>query len=192
EGLQRLIEGNQRFVAGTSKHPNQSRARRDELAASQHPFATILGCSDSRVPAEMVFDQGFGDLFVIRVAGNIVAPDDLGSIEYASHHLGVPLIVVLGHEGCGGVVSALLSDSVRAKEPQGIQALLNYIEPVVAGIDPGLSQAERVHAAVEANVRQSVRQLQGTFELAHPDEGPDPTIVGAVYDLKTGKVRWLK
>jgi carbonic anhydrase len=192
EGLQRLIEGNARFVAGTSKHPNQSVARRNELATGQHPFAAILGCSDSRVPAELVFDQGLGDLFVIRVAGNIVASDDLGSIEYSAHHLGTPLIVVLGHEGCGGVTSALLPDSVRAHEPKGIQALLNYIIPAFRDIDPGLTPAGRLHAAVEANVRQSVRQLESTFELAHPDEGPDPTIVGAIYDLETGKVRWLK
>jgi carbonic anhydrase len=192
ESLRRLAEGNQRFVSGTSKHPDQTAARRNELATDQHPFAVILGCSDSRVPVELIFDEGLGGLFVVRVAGNILAADDLGSCEYATRHLKVPLIVVLGHEGCGAVTSALLPDSVRAQEPQGIQTLLGYIVPALKDIAPSLSQAERVHAGVEANVRQSVQQLQSTPEFAHPHEGLQPTIVGAVYDLKTGKVRMLK
>jgi carbonic anhydrase len=190
--LQRLVEGNHRFVAGTPTHPNQSVEHRHELISGQKPFATILSCSDSRVPAELVFDQGLGDLFVVRVAGNVVGTDDLGSIEYAVHHLHTPLIVVMGHESCGAVTSALLSAEDRSKESHAIQELLEQIQPALKGLDPKLSQAERVYAGVEANVRLSVKQLEATAELMHPHEGPPPMIVGAVYELETGKVQLLK
>jgi carbonic anhydrase len=139
-----------------------------------------------------LFDQGFGDLFVIRVAGNVVGTDEVGSIQYAVHHLHTPLVVVLGHESCGAVTSALLPAADRSKEATGIQALLTQIEPALSGLDPKLSQAQRVHQGVEANVRQSVRELQANAELMKPHEGAAPEIVGAVYDLETGKVRFLK
>ena len=190
--LEKLLEGNRRFVAGAPKHVDQSAAHRHELTASQHPFATVLGCSDSRVPVELLCDQGFGDLFVIRVAGNVVGTDDLGSIEYAVHHLHTPLIVVMGHENCGAVTSALLSAEDKSHEAAGIQELLKQIEPALKGIDPALSQAEKIHRGVEANVRQSVRQLGATADLMKPHEGAAPMIVGAVYELDTGKVRLLK
>jgi carbonic anhydrase len=190
--LEKLVEGNRRFVAGAPKHVDQSAAHRHELTAGQHPFATVLGCSDSRVPVELLFDQGFGDLFVIRVAGNVVGMDDLGSIEYAVHHLHTPLIVVMGHENCGAVTSALLSAEDRSHEAAGIQELLKQIEPALKDIDPALSQAERVHRGVEANVLQSVRQLEATADLMKPHEGVGPMIVGAVYELDTGKIRLLK
>ena len=190
--LDQLVEGNRRFVAGTSKHGHQSAAYRHGLATSQHPFATVLGCSDSRVPVELLFDQGFGDLFIIRVAGNVVGTDDLGSIEYAVHHLHTPLIVVMGHESCGAVTSALLSAEDRSHEASAVQELLNQIEPALRDLDPKLGQAERVHRGVEANVRQSVRQLQATSDLMQPHEGAAPMIVGAVYELETGKVRLLQ
>jgi len=190
--LDRLIEGNQRFVSGKAKRDHQSAAYRHELAGGQHPIATILGCSDSRVPVEMVFDQGFGDLFVIRVAGNVVGTYVLGSVEYAVQHLHTPLVVVMGHESCGAVTSALLSAEDRSHEAQAIQDLLSQVGPALKDLDPKLSQAERVHQGVEANVRQSVRQLQAATELMHPHEGAAPTIVGAVYNLDTGTVRFLK
>jgi carbonic anhydrase len=190
--LEQLIDGNRRFVAGTSKRGHQSTAYRHELTATQHPFATILGCSDSRVPVELLFDQGFGDLFIVRVAGNVVGTDDLGSIEYAVHHLHTPLVLVMGHEGCGAVTSALLSAEDRSHEASAIQELLNQIQPALKDLDPALSQAERVHRGVEANVRQSVRQLQATADLMQQHEGAPPMIVGAVYELETGKVRLLK
>jgi carbonic anhydrase len=190
--LGQLVAGNQRFVAGKPTRARQTAAYRTGLATSQHPFATILGCSDSRVPLELLFDQGFGDLFVIRVAGNVVGTDEVGSIQYAVHHLHTPLVVVLGHESCGAVTSALLPAADRSKEATGIQALLTQIEPALSGLDPKLSQAQRVHQGVEANVRQSVRELQANAELMKPHEGAAPEIVGAVYDLETGKVRFLK
>jgi len=190
--LEQLVAGNQRFVAGKPTRGRQSADYRSGLAASQHPFATILGCSDSRVPVELLFDQGFGDLFVIRVAGNVAGPDELGSIEYAVQHLHTPFVVVLGHESCGAVTSALLSEEARSHEPQAIQDLLTRITPALGGVDPKLGQAQRVQQGVEANVRQSVKQLQATAALVQPHEGAAPEIVGAVYDLATGKVRFLK
>jgi len=190
--LEQLMDGNRRFAAGTPQHGHESAARRADLVASQHPVATILGCSDSRVPVELLFDQGFGDLFVVRVAGNVVGTDDLGSIEYAVHHLHTPLVLVLGHETCGAVTSALLSEADRLHEAKAIQELLNQIQPALKDLDPALGQAQRVHQGVEANVRQSVRQLQATAELMQPHEGAAPMIVGAVYELDTGKVRLLK
>jgi carbonic anhydrase len=192
EARDRLVAGNARFVAGTSKHGHASNSWIKGLSGGQHPFATVLGCSDSRVPVELVFDQGFGDLFVIRVAGNVVSPEDLGSIEYAVHHLHTQLIVVMGHESCGAVTSALLPDSVRAHEAKGIQQLLDDIQPALTGIDPKLSAAERVHRGVEANVWLSIDKLSATAELTKSHEGPAPTILGAVYDIGTGKVRWLE
>ncbi len=190
--LTQLIDGNRRFVAGKPLHGRQNAAYRSGLTASQHPVATILGCSDSRVPVELLFDQGFGDVFVVRVAGNVAGTNELGSIEYAVHHLHTPLIVVLGHESCGAVTSAFLSEEDRSHEAKAIQELLTQIEPALTGVDPKLSQAERVHDGVEANVRQSVKQLLATSELMQPHEGAAPEIVGAVYDLETGKVRILK
>jgi carbonic anhydrase len=167
--LQRLVDGNQRFVAGKPLRGDQTADHRHGLMASQHPFATILGCSDSRVPVELLFDQGFGDLFVIRVAGNVSGTDELGSIEYAVHHLHTPLIVVLGHESCGAVTSALLSAEAKSHEAAAIQDLLKQIQPALQGLDPSLSEAERVHQGVEANVRQSVRAAPGE---RRPHEAP--------------------
>ena len=129
------------------------------LRDSQRPFAVILGCSDSRVPPELVFDQGFGDLFVIRLAGNIIAPGVAGSIQYAYQHLGTSLLVVLGHEGCGAVKAALSAKFQRAKHPERIQQLVDLIEPGLEDIDPQLSAGKQLEAGVEANVRWSMQQV---------------------------------
>ena len=116
QAFRQLVEGNERFAAGKPEHPHEVRSWRDRLKEGQKPFATIIACSDSRVPPELVFDQGFGDLFMIRVAGNILSPGVVGSIEYAADHLGTPLLVVLGHEGCGAVTAALASPEELAGE----------------------------------------------------------------------------
>ena len=126
---------------------------------AQHPFATILACSDSRVPPELVFDQGFGDLFVIRVAGNIIATDVVGSLAYAIRHLQTSLVVVMGHESCGAVTAAVDALDGRGHEPRLIAALVAAIEPGLKDLPAELTGADRVHAAVEANVRWSMRQL---------------------------------
>jgi len=190
--LQRLVEGNSRFAAGTPSRPHQSADYRKELVPGQHPIATILGCSDSRVPSELVFDQGFGDLFVVRVAGNIGGADDLGSVEYAVIHLSTPLVVVLGHESCGAVTAALGSSEARGHEAAGIQDMLAHVVPSLAGVNRTLPLPEQVHQGVEANVRRSVEHLRATPDLKSKLAGGTLDIVGAVYDLDTGKVRLLK
>lgn len=191
EARQRLLEGNKRFVAGASIHGHASQAWRKRLAAAQKPFATILGCSDSRVPAELVFDQGFGDLFVIRVAGNVISTDVVGSLEYAEHHLHVPLLVVLGHEGCGAVTAALDAKFRRAREPDRIEALVRMIEPALKDIDPKLPPERQRSAAVRANVRWSMTQLAELPEVKEGLKAGRFEMIGAVYDLETGKVLML-
>jgi len=187
EALALLLEGNQRFASGHLRHDHQSQARRARLSDAQDPFGIVLGCADSRVPPEIVFDVGLGDLFVIRVAGNVVAEDEAGSIEYSIAHLGTPLVLVLGHEGCGAVTAAL---KAHDEEPEELQDLLELIAPAVAGIDPDLPQAERVHIGVEANVRQSVAQLRAIQQRLDEPE-PHSLVVGAVYELETGRIRLL-
>ena len=190
EALQWLLEGNKRFVDGKSQHRREGAEWRANLTKTQQPFATVLGCSDSRVPIELLFDQGFGDLFIIRVAGNVVGPDEKGSIAYAAAHLHTPLILVLGHEGCGAVTAAMLPDSIRAQEPVFLQELLTHIDPAVENIDTNLLKTERVHQGVEANVRWSIAQLAERFR-PHP-EYQDLFIAGAVYELDTGMVRVIQ
>ena len=191
EALARLRQGNDRFVAGSLSSDHEDAAWRNTLIAGQQPFATILSCSDSRVPPELVFDQGFGDLFVNRVAGNVVDADILGSIQYAVVHLHTPLVLVLGHESCGAVTAALGSASERSKEAKEIQELLSRILPSLKGIDPKLSLSEQVSKGVEANVRASVVKLQNAADLKAKIASGHLKIVGGVYDLETGKVRLL-
>jgi carbonic anhydrase len=161
------------------------------LRAKQHPFATILGCSDSRVPVELVFDEGFGDLFVIRVAGNVVSPAVLGSIEYAVEHLRTELLVVLGHERCGAVTAALQAVDQRPKEPAGVQGLVKLIEPGLPKDLPRDPAEERLRAAIEANVRWSLKQLATLPEAKKILEERKTLLVGAYYELSTGKVKFL-
>ena len=192
EALQRLIEGNKRFVRGEPIHGRVSEEAFAGLRESQRPFAVIIGCSDSRVPPELVFDQGFGDLFVIRLAGNVIAPGVAGSIQYAHRHLGTSLLVVLGHEGCGAVKAALAAKFHRAKHPERIAQLVELIEPGLERIDPKQSAAAQFKAGVEANVRWSMQQVLSTPEARQALlEERNILIVGAVYELSTGKVHWL-
>jgi carbonic anhydrase len=186
EALMRLKEGNQRFSRGQSRSVHEGATWRRQLIAGQHPFAIILGCSDSRVPVELVFDQGFGDLFVIRVAGNVITDDVVGSIEYARIHLNTQLLVILGHEGCGAVTAALEARHHPSSDPHGIQTIVKLIGPAVSNVDPKSPMTEQLHQAVEANVRC------GQTELKKMPETQDLPLytVGAVYDLE-GKVRWL-
>jgi carbonic anhydrase len=192
EALECLMEGNQRFVQRRPLYGKISEAVFVSLRESQRPFAVILGCSDSRVPPELVFDQSFGDLFVIRLAGNLIAPGVAGSIQYAYQHLGTSLLVVLGHEGCGAVKAALAAKFHRAKHPERIQQLVELIEPGLEKIDPMLSAAEQLEASVEANVRWSMHQVIHAREARQAFRRKGSVlIVGAVYELSTGKVRWL-
>jgi carbonic anhydrase len=191
EALARLVAGNERFVAGEARFPTVQKEVLAELAKTQRPYATILGCSDSRVPPELVFDAGFGELFIVRVAGNVISAEVLGTLQYAGIHLRTPLFVVLGHEGCGAVQAALAVKSRGAREPSRIHLLLQNILPGLKDIDPKSSPEVQLQAAVENNVRWSIRQLVETPEgKARITEG-FTRLVGAVYELKTGRVRFL-
>ena len=193
EALARLREGNQRFVSNVRSHESLAgEARRVEVAAGQQPFAIILGCSDSRVPAEIVFDQGLGDLFVIRVAGNIVAPSQIGSVEFAAEQFGTRLVVVLGHSQCGAVMATI----EQLMRPTGNHSknLHSIVDRVRPSVEPLLAQ-HPVHSgallrdAVRANVRMSVDQLRhGSEILEQLIRANDLTVVGAEYSLETGVV----
>ena len=184
--LERLKEGNRRFAGGRSRHAHENAALRHQLVAGQHPFAIVLGCSDSRVPVELIFDQGLGDLFVVRVAGNVITDDVLGSIEYARIHLNSQLLVILGHEGCGAVTAALEERKHSSSDPHGIQSIVDLIEPAANSVDPGLPMPEQVHRGVERNVRWQQEKLKNLPEVRNL---PLMT-VGAIYDLEGG-VRWI-
>jgi carbonic anhydrase len=186
-----LKEGNVRFADGKTRHAHESANWRKHLLGEQKPFATVLGCSDSRVPPELVFDQGFGDLFVVRVAGNVIADDVVGSLAYAALHLGTAMFVVLGHAGCGAVTAALDTKLQKAKEPARIEALVKLIEPGLKDLDVRPAYPTVLAAAVEANVRWSVRQLAELPGAKATIRGGPVMIVGAVYELGTGKVRFL-
>jgi len=187
EALQRLAEGNARYVESKSLHPNQGNKRRTEVLAGQSPFAVVLGCSDSRVPPEIIFDTGIGDLFVIRVAGNIADDAVLGSIEYAAEHLGVDLVVVLGHQKCGAVQAA-----VAGGEPNGfVGSVLRALRPAVdeAKSKPG----DAVDNTVRVNVAQIVAAVQASKPvLSHLSAEGKLRVVGAYYSLETGKVEILE
>ncbi|MCC6128990.1 MAG: carbonic anhydrase [Acidobacteria bacterium] len=190
--LQRLKEGNERFVRGEARFPTVQKDVLADLAKGQHPYATILGCSDSRVPPELVFDAGFGDLFVIRLAGNVISPEVAGTLQYAGVHLKTPLFVVLGHEGCGAVQAALKTMREGTRERSRIEALLHNILPGLTAIDPELPREEQVHAAVEANVRWAVKSIMETPEAQARKEEGVMQLVGAIYELETGAVRFLE
>ena len=192
EALARLKEGNTRFASGNVRHAHEAANWRKQLTQTQRPFATILGCSDSRVPIELVFDQGFGDIFVIRVAGNVVSTDVEGSMQYALYHLKTPLVVVLGHQGCGAVTATLEAMDGTAKEPRFINDLAEMIMPGLKGLDPLLKGADRLEAAVESNVRWALHQLREVPEGRKPVDEGSIKLVGAVYELETGKVRFME
>jgi carbonic anhydrase len=188
DSLARLKAGNRRFVANRLRHPRQTAGRRAELATHQHPFAVVLGCSDSRTPPEVIFDQGLGDLFVVRVAGNVVNDETLGSIEYAVEHLGAKLIVVLGHKRCGAVKAAREAVAARAPAPGHLQSLVEAIRPAVeatAGAD--------VEATVKVNVRNVAQAIRDSAPVLKPLVAAHTVaVVGAYYDLDTGVVTFAE
>ena len=189
--LERLVAGNARFVRGEARFPTVQKDVLAELAKGQRPSATIIGCSDSRVPPELVFDAGFGELFIVRIAGNVISPEVMGTLQYAAVHLHTPLFVVLGHEGCGAVEAAVAMQAQGTRERAHITLLLQGILPGLPNLDAALTREEQIALAVEANVRWSMHQLLDTPEgQARMAEGI-VKLVGAVYDLKTGCVRFL-
>jgi carbonic anhydrase len=190
QGLQKLIAGNQRFMRGQAKFPTVCKETLADLAGEQKPFATILGCSDSRVPPELIFDANFGELFIVRVAGNVISPEVMGSLQYAGAHLLTPLFVVLGHAGCGAVKAALEYKLNGVQLRSRIQILVNNILPGLPEFDAQSSQEERLASAIEANVRWSMHQLLETPEGQNGLK-MGVKLVAAVYDITTGQVRFL-
>jgi carbonic anhydrase len=214
DAISRLKEGNGRFTAGNMQHPHASKderahmaansyenagmislgmtseqaaKRRAELAKSQHPFAIILSCSDSRVPPEIVFDEGLGDLFIVRVAGNVLNDEGLGSIEYGVEILGARLIVVLGHQSCGAVDAAMKTVAAKGKAPGHIQSLITAIKPVVDSMPKG-----DLDTTIKANVKHVVDALRSSTPIlkARVDSG-DVQVIGGYYTLDTGAVTFL-
>ena len=189
--IELLQEGNARFVAGQPLHPHEKPDRRLALESGQHPFAVVVGCADSRVPPELVFDQGLGDLFVIRVAGNVVDTDVVASVEYAADHLGTKLILVMGHTHCGAVTATIDHLSDQAGEPAEVVSLLYRIEPAIIGLPRDLPRDEQIDLAVRHNVRRAVRRLSRVPDLHRNIKSGQVKIVGAIYDMHTGKVEIL-
>lgn len=192
EALDRLKSGNARFVAGRARFPTVQKDVLAALARAQQPYATILGCSDSRVPPELVFDAGLGELFVVRVAGNVLGPAILGTLQYAGSHLRTPLFVVLGHEGCGAVTAAIASKFHGATQKSRIDLLVASILPALDGLDGRQSPGALLHAAVEANVRHTLHDLLATPEARSRPANDPIEVVGAIYDLESGRVRFLE
>lgn len=184
--LKALLTGNERFVAGTATRPHAGHARRSELVEGQHPVAAVVGCADSRVAPEILFDQGLGDLFVVRVAGNVAEPGVVGSVEYAAEHLGTPLVVVLGHERCGAVKSTLDG----AGEDGNLGSLVKDIRPAVASACRHASAScDAVHEGVHLNARAQARNLLERSPLLRELVAAGKVrVVVATYDLASGRV----
>ena len=187
EAISKLKEGNGRYTSGNLQHPGQTTERRAELAKSQHPFATIVSCSDSRVPPEIVFDRGLGDLFIVRVAGNVINDEGLGSIEYSVDHLGTRLILVLGHQSCGAVKAARETIAAKGKAPGHIESLVAAIKPAVEA-----TAKDDLETTVKANVKNVVQALRASTPIlkAKVDSG-DVQVIGGYYSLDTGAVTFL-
>src|SRR5256885_8622436 len=209
EAMSRLKEGNRRYTSGNQQHPHESSEertymatnsyenlgmtaaeaakRRAELTKSQHPFAIVLGCADSRIPPEIAFDQGLGDLFVVREAGNVIDDHSLGSIEYAVDHLAVRLIVVLGHQRCGAVKAAKETIAAKTEAPAHIQSLVTAIQPAVEATVHG-----DLETTVKANVKDVVQALRSSTPVLKPNvDSGELRVLGAYYSLDTGAVSFL-
>jgi carbonic anhydrase len=192
EALRALKTGNARFFGGQARRPETSAAERRAQILGQTPFAVILACSDSRVPTEIIFDQGLGTLFITRVAGNVVETGTTGSIEYAVNHLKTHIVVVLGHEGCGAVKAALLPAADRARETPSIQALLNEIVPSVAKITKIRDEKAKLREAVVANVRQQVFNIKKQPAIQAAIASNKIIVVGAFYEITSGAVDFFE
>jgi len=187
EALKLLLDGNQRFVAGKLEHPNQTPERRAEVAKGQHPFASVLACSDSRTPPEIIFDRGLGDIFTVRVAGNVADKVVIESLDYSVKHLGVRVVMVLGHTRCGAVIAAVEGHTEDNKD---VGPMLKELDPAVHSTHgmPG----DPIENAVRANVRLVMLNIATSPELRSMVISGELKIVGGVYDLDTGKIEMLK
>ncbi|MGD9504697.1 MAG: carbonic anhydrase [Syntrophobacteraceae bacterium] len=192
QAMKMLQDGNARYVKNAPKHPDAD-AKRRKLTESkgQHPFATVLACSDSRVPVEILFDCGIGDIFVVRVAGNVSDTDEIGSIEYGADHLGTPIVVVLGHTKCGAVTAVVQQAAVHGSIPKLVDNITPAVEKVKAS-EPNLSGDALIAAAIKANVWESIQDLLKNSEaVRNRVKAGSLKVVGAIYDLGNGKVEWL-
>ncbi len=192
EAIRALKMGNARFYNGQSEGRSLSPVERRAQIVVQTPFAVVLGCSDSRVPTESVFDQGSGDIFTIRVAGNVIESSTLGSIEYAVKHLKSHVVVVMGHEGCGAVQAAMLDENVRRSEPENIQHLLELIAPSVNNLPRIRDHKSRMREAVIANVRWQVHHLQQNAVIKTAVKRKRIAVIGAYYELSSGAVDFFE
>ena len=192
DALLELLAGNDRFSSGQSTHPNLSAERRELVTSGgQHPFATVIACSDSRVPVEILFDQGVGDIFVIKVAGNVCNTDEIGSIEYGVDHLDTPVMVVLGHTHCGACTAVATGADVHGCIPDLIAPIRPALQKVYAA-HPDLYGKDLVPALVEANVWQAIEDLfQRSSSTRRRTNDGRVTVVGAVYNIETGIVKWM-
>ncbi len=184
KAYERLVEGNNRFATDSSVHPDRTAERRQETAVQQKPFAAILGCSDSRVPLEIIFDQGIGDLFIVRIAGNVVDATVLDSIEYATLYLGASLVVVLGHESCGAVQAVLDGNT------KDIEAIAQLIQPAAKKTE-GQTQ-DRLKNTIQENVKMFVSNLRRAEVLAKQIKEKKINIIGGYYDFHDGRVQFFK
>ena len=197
EAIQRLLEGNKRYVSDNCQGSAlTNHARRSEVASGQAPFAIVLSCADSRVPVEMIFDQGLGDLFVVRVAGNIATPTQIGSIEFAATAFGTPLIIVMGHSRCGAIAQTLAAiEDPSAELSPNLQSLAEEVAPTIRDLISTPAAEDRdtlIAECVRANVRHSITQLSGRSQvLRQLVDSNQLTIVGAEYSLDTGTVEFL-
>ena len=191
EALQKLVDGNKRFVSGTLSQKDLGDAKRKELAKGQKPFATVLTCSDSRVPPELLFDQGLGDVFVVRVAGNVVDPIALGSIEYAAEHLGSPLLLILGHSKCGAVKATL---EAKGKPEGNIGAIIKKIIPAADAVKKkGGTQDEILETAIKQNIKNVYADIMKNSKIVpHLVEEGKLMIAAGEYDITTGKVEMIE
>ena len=187
QALKLLLEGNQRFVAGKLEHPNQTPAQRAEVAKGQHPFAAVLACSDSRTPPEIIFDRGLGDIFTVRVAGNVADEVVIESVGYSVKHLGARLVMVLGHSRCGAVTAAVEADE---KDREEIREIARELEPAVRASRgmPG----DPVENAVRENVKLVMNKLAASQALSAMVKSGELKVVGGIYDLDTGTIEMLK
>lgn len=193
KALEKLLEGNKRFAQGESIHPNLGKELRESLMSEQKPYAAIIACSDSRVPVEIIFDAGVGDLFVIRTAGHVPSRESLGSLEYAVRHLGVKLVVILGHENCGAVKSAIQVHETEKYEDlsENLQVLLSHIYPVLDNLD--LSTPMCLEKAIDENIKYQVQDLLDRDEyLAEKMEKKEILIIGAKYYFNSGIIEVFK
>lgn len=190
--LDRLVEGNRRFYEGTALHPNRCEEARSSLLREQKPHIAVLSCSDSRVPVEIIFDAGLGDIFTVRTAGHVLSKEVLGSLEYAVMNLGVKLVMILGHEHCGAIKSALNSyhnADDYAKLSENVQSIVKHIYPVFDEISSDCSSEENVHCAVHANIKYQVSNLISSDKyIEQKIKSKEVMVVGACYNLLTGKI----